>query len=189
MTLRPIRRDDLARHAVEVAPWLLNKLVVSTVGGDLVVGRITEVEAYDEGDPASHTFNGRTLRNEPMFGRAGHLYVYLSYGIHQCANVVTGSTGHGEAVLLRSIDVVDGVDAVRARRGDRPDRELTNGPGKLCQALGIGPHHNAVDVTDRRAELWLADDGTPPPGSPLVGPRIGITKGVDTPWRFRVPPE
>ncbi len=188
MRPRPIRRDELAGHSVAVAPWLLNKVLVSVVDGARVVGRLTEVEAYDEDDPASHTFRGRTARNAVMFGDAGHLYVYLSYGIHQCANVVTGPAGHGEAVLLRAVDVVEGTDVARRRRGARRDRELTNGPGKLCQALGIGAAHDGVDVTDPAGALWLGDDGVPPPPVPLVGPRIGITKGVDTPWRFRVPP-
>lgn len=120
-----------------VAAWLLNKLLVAHIGGQSVAGRIVEVEAYDQDDPASHTFRGRTERNSVMFGPAGHLYVYLSYGIHHCANVVTGADGRGDAVLIRAIDIVDGIDTARARRGRRADSELGNGPGKLCQAMGI----------------------------------------------------
>ncbi|BAN02399.1 DNA-3-methyladenine glycosylase [Ilumatobacter coccineus] len=183
-----IRRTDLARSASVVAPWLLNKLLVSTVDGRTVAGRIAEVEAYEQDDPASHTFGGRTARNEVMFGRAGHLYVYLSYGIHFCANVVTGPEGSGEAVLIRSVAIESGLDDAAARRGDRPRRELSNGPGKLCQAFGVGLPHDGADLL-AGGPVRLLDDGVAPPPHPLVGPRIGISKGVDTPWRFRVPAE
>ncbi|MEL6892968.1 MAG: DNA-3-methyladenine glycosylase, partial [Actinomycetota bacterium] len=135
-----------------------------------------------------HTFRGPTTRNRIMFMDAGHLYVYLSYGIHHCVNVVTGREGRGEAVLIRALEIVDGVDAARARRVGRPDRELANGPGKLGAALGIDLGHDSVDALAHDSPLRLLDDGTPPPADPLVGPRIGITVGVDTPWRFRVPP-
>ena len=136
-------------------------------------------------DPASHTFSGQTVRNAVMFGPGGHLYVYLSYGIHQCANVVTGEQGSGQAVLIRALEPIDGIALMRRRRPGRPDSELANGPGKLCQALGIVADHNGADLVD--GPVTLADDGTAPPQSPLVGPRIGITKGAETPWRFRVP--
>ncbi|MEM1332824.1 MAG: DNA-3-methyladenine glycosylase [Actinomycetota bacterium] len=185
---RPVPLADLQRPAPEVAPTLLGKLLVSTVDGVVVAGRITEVEAYTEDDPASHTFTGRTDRNEVMFGRAGRLYVYLSYGIHRCVNVVTGPVDRGEAVLIRALDLVEGTDVARSRRGGRPDRELTNGPGKLGAALGIDLDHDGVDALSPAAPLRLLDDGTPRPTRPLVGPRIGIKKGVDTPWRFRTPP-
>ncbi len=135
-------------------------------------------------DPASHTFAGPTTRNAAMFGPAGHLYVYLSYGIHQCANVVTGPPGSGQAVLIRSIDPIDGITAMRQRRAGRSDRELANGPGKVCQALGIGPDHNGTDLL-AAGDVEIHDDGVDPPANPIVGPRIGITKGVATPWRFR----
>ncbi len=119
-----------------------------------------------------------------MFGPGGHLYVYRSYGIHWCANVVTGAEGDGQAVLVRAIDPVDGAEVMLRRRGRLP---LADGPGKLCQALGIDGSHDGVDLTDRRAAVTILDDGTPPPADPIVGPRIGITKAVDMPWRFRIP--
>lgn len=181
----PVDRASLVGPAADVAPTLLNKLLVSGVGGRRVVGRITEVEAYDEDDPASHTFRGRTPRNAPMFGPAGHLYVYLSYGIHLCGNVVVGPEGRGEAVLLRGLEVVDGLDVVRDRRGVRSDSELANGPGNVGGAVGFEINHNGLDLLGG-GELQLLEDGTPPPVDPIVGPRIGITKGVETPWRFRV---
>jgi DNA-3-methyladenine glycosylase len=148
-------------------------------------GRIIEVEAYDSDDPASHSFRGVTPRTAVMFGPAGHLYCYLSYGVHTCANVVTGEPGKGAAVLIRAVDPLAGIDQMRQRRGGQA--RLTDGPGKVCQALAITLLHNGADLCGGGA-LALVDDGTPPPGDPVVGPRIGITKAVDVPWRFRVRP-
>jgi DNA-3-methyladenine glycosylase len=149
------------RDSPVVAPDLLNKLFV--VGG--AFGRITEVEAYTQDDPASHCFRGRTKRNEVMFGPGGRLYVYFVYGMHYCVNIVTGHEGDGQAVLLRAL-VVDGVDPKR-----------TNGPAKLCRVLGI-------DMALNGAAAEVFDDGIPPPRQPLVTPRIGITKAVDWPRRW-----
>jgi DNA-3-methyladenine glycosylase len=151
------------RHSTEVAPDLLNKLFVI---GD-VAGRIVEVEAYSSDDPAAHTFRGRTKRNEVMYGSAGHLYVYFIYGMHYCVNIVTGPHDDGQAVLLRAV-VVDGVDP-----------RLTNGPAKLCKYLGI-------DMAMNGSRARVLDDGMPPPATPLVGPRIGITKAADWPRRWRI---
>ena len=179
-------RAWFGREADVVAPDLLNKVLrVETVDG-VASGRIIETEAYLPDDPASHTFNGPTDRNRVMFGPAGHLYVYLSYGIHCCANVVTGAQGSGQAVLIRAVTPVDGIELLRARRG-RPDRELSNGPGKLCAALGIELDHDGIDLLGD-GRVSIDDDGTDPPTNPLVGPRIGISKAVDAPLRFRVPP-
>lgn len=174
--------------APEVARELLDKVLVSHIGGHRVAGRIIEVEAYTSDDPASHSASGKTARNSVMFGPAGHLYVYLSYGMHHCINVVTGVVGDGQAVLLRAVDVIDGIETVRNRRGGRNDNELTNGPGKLGQAFGLDLGHNGVDLAAASATVSIIDDGVAPPDRPTVGPRIGITKAVDTPWRFRVPP-
>jgi DNA-3-methyladenine glycosylase len=177
--MRRIPRSILAGDAPDVAPLLLNKLLVHGP----CIGRIVEVEAYREDDPASHTYRGRTSRNAVMFGPAGHLYVYFTYGMHHCANVVTGPDGHGAAVLLRAVVPLAGVGVMRERRGGRP--HLADGPAKLCQAFAIGPEHNGVDVCVDAA-IALVDDGVPPPSNPLVGPRVGISKAVDVPWRFRV---
>ena len=178
--LRRVPRRLLAEDAPDVAPLLLNKLLVH---GECV-GRIIEVEAYREDDPASHTYRGRTPRNAVMFGPAGHLYVYFTYGMHYCSNVVTGADGSGAAVLLRAVEPVAGLDVMRARRRGRP--QLADGPAKLCQAFGIGPEHDGVDVC-RGTGVGLFDAGTPPPLTPVIGPRVGISKAVDLPWRFRVP--
>ena len=183
------------RDAPDVAVALLNKLLVVSVDGVACAGRIIETEAYLRHDPASHTFNGETQRNAVMFGPPGHLYVYLSYGIHQCANVVTGAVGDGQAVLLRAIEPVAGLETMAVRRGrigrgrglgPAGDPDLANGPGKLCQALGITGDDNGIDLLDASG-VALRDDGVPPPAVPLAGPRVGITKAVEVPWRFRVP--
>ena len=178
--MRRVPRSLLAGDAPAVAPLLLNKLLVH---GECV-GRIVEVEAYREDDPASHTFRGRTDRNAVMFGPPGHLYVYFTYGLHYCSNVVTGPEGHGAAVLLRAVEPVAGIELMQERRDGR--RQLADGPAKLCQAFAIGPDHNGRYVCDGSG-VGLFDDGMPPPDDPLVGPRVGITKAVDVPWRFRVP--
>ncbi len=175
------------RSAPDAAVDLLNKVLVSTVGGARVAGRIVEVEAYTQNDPASHSFRGPTRRNAPMFGPPGHLYVYLSYGIHRCANVVTGRSGDGAAVLLRAVAPIEGIDVMRLRRGVGDDRRLSNGPGKLAQAFAIDLVHDGLDLGALRSPVTVVDDGIAPPASPLTGPRVGLTKGVDTPWRFRVP--
>ena len=187
-----IDRAWFTRDAPAVAVDLLDKLLCvrdtdDSGGAEIIVtGRILETEAYMPDDPASHTFNGPTDRNRVMFGPAGHLYVYLSYGIHHCANVVTGDVGSGQAVLIRAIAPVVGLETMRSRRGSRADHVLTDGPGKLCQALGIARSDDGADLVGR-GRIEIVDDGVPPPRSPRVGPRVGITKGTVTPWRFRVP--
>ena len=119
-----------------------------------------------------------------MFGPAGRLYVYLTYGIHACANVVTGAEGEGAVVLIRAIEPIEGVAAMRARRGE--DRPLADGPGKLCQALGILVSDDGIDLAASGSSIQIVDDGTPPPDDPLIGQRIGISKAIDTPWRWRL---
>jgi DNA-3-methyladenine glycosylase len=180
-----VNRDVLAGRALDVAPVLLNKVLV--VGER--AGRIVEVEAYEGADdPASHAYGGRTERNATMFGPAGHLYVYLSYGVHHCANVVCGEEGTATAVLLRAVEPVKGVAQMRtARLAARRDRDLTNGPGKLCEALGLDRSHDGVDLCDPGSAVRLVDDGVPPPPSPVRTPRVGISVAVEHPWRFCVP--
>jgi DNA-3-methyladenine glycosylase len=180
---RQLRRDELTGDAPDVAPRLLNRLLVA---GDCA-GRIVEVEAYTADDPASHSHRGPTPRNAVMFDRAGLLYVYFTYGMHHCANVVTGPEGDGQAVLLRAVVPVEGLELMRARRRGAPDRRLADGPGKLCQALALDRSANGVDLCDAASPVRLEDDGTPPPDDPVAGPRIGISRAVDRPWRWRVP--
>ena len=186
MAARPLPRSFYLRDSAVVAPELLNKVIV--VGA--CRARIVEVEAYGgEADPASHAYRGETVRTRPMFGPGGHLYVYFSYGMHWCANVVTGQVGIGQAALLRAVEPLAGIDEMRARRpAARRDRDLTNGPGKLTAALGIGRHDNGADLAaaGHLGRVRLIDDGTAPPTTPSNGPRIGLSKAVETPWRFWV---
>lgn len=175
----------LTRPALEVAPDLLGWRVSHTTPDGTVTVEITEVEAYaGEGDPASHAYKGRTPRNEVMFGEAGRLYVYLSYGMHFCCNVVTGPDGHASAVLLRAGRVVEGADLARSRRGERTaDRALARGPGCLCQALGIDRSHNGVDLLTG-GPLTLTPGEPVDPARVASGHRVGVSLAHDVPWRF-----
>ncbi|MGI8983059.1 MAG: DNA-3-methyladenine glycosylase [Acidimicrobiales bacterium] len=179
-------RAFFAADSRDLAPRLLNQVLVH---GERV-GRIVEVEAYaGAADPASHAYRGRTARNATMFGPPGHLYVYFTYGMHFCANVVCGPAGEASAVLLRGLTALAGLDAMRGARGPaaRRDRDLCSGPGKLCQALGLDRAFDGADLVTGDRGVWVADDGTPPPEAPGVSGRIGISVGVEAPWRFYVP--
>ncbi|MCB0972815.1 MAG: DNA-3-methyladenine glycosylase [Acidimicrobiales bacterium] len=184
----PVPADAYRASPWEVAPLLLHKVLVR----GRRAGRIVEVEAYAGlDDPASHAFGGPTPRTEVMFGPPGHLYVYRSYGIHWCANVAAHDhpVGAGAgAVLIRAVEPVAGEAAMwRDRPAARRREDLGSGPGKVCQALGIDDRHGGVATFDRRSPVRILDDGTPPPPSPEVGPRVGISRAVDRPWRFSVP--
>ena len=148
------------------------------VGG--VGGVIVETEAYDADDPASHSFSGRTTRNAAMFGPPGHAYVYLSYGLHWCLNVVCCEAGHGAAVLIRALQPTQGIEQMRARRGVEALRLLASGPGRVGQALGVDRSFDALPL-DR------PPFGLQPPARAadvICGPRIGIRKAAELPWRF-----
>ncbi|HVQ59056.1 MAG TPA: DNA-3-methyladenine glycosylase [Solirubrobacterales bacterium] len=144
-------------------------------------GTIVETESYDRDDPACHAYVGLTERTRVLFGPPGRSYVYLSYGIHSLLNFVAEPEGDAAAVLIRALEPTAGLEAMRARRGERPDAELCSGPGKLTEALGVGLEHNDAEL-DRDPFLLLPPDGEPP--EVVTGPRIGITKAVDRPWRF-----
>ncbi|MBW3639382.1 MAG: DNA-3-methyladenine glycosylase [Actinobacteria bacterium] len=175
--------QELARPAVEVAPALLNARL--TAGG--VTVRLTEVEAYaGESDPGSHAFRGRTPRTAVMFGPAGRAYVYFSYGMHWCLNVVTGPDGQAGAVLLRAGEVADGCDAARERRPGASDRDLCRGPARLCRALGITGDQDSTDLLDPTSPVRLLLPPSPvEAGLVRSGPRVGVAgAGALTPWRF-----
>ena len=182
--MKTVSRSLLAAPSTEVAPLLLNKVLVA---GECS-GRIVEVEAYcGADDPASHAFRGPTVRNASMFKGPGVLYVYFTYGMHWCANVVTGAQGDGWAVLLRALAPLTGLEIMRARRpAARSDRDLCSGPAKLCAALGIDRAVDGVDLLASGSPIALIDDGTPPPVQPGVTPRVGITQATDRLWRWFV---
>jgi DNA-3-methyladenine glycosylase len=171
-----LRRDFFARSVHEVAPALIG----CTLLFDGVGGTIVEAEAYDHEDPAAHGYRGQTARNASMFGPPGHAYVYRSYGIHWCLNFVCEEEGSASAVLIRALEPTHGRDEMRARRGIADDRALCSGPGKLCQALGITRDHDGLpldrppfEIHQRRGNVEV-----------VTGPRIGITRATDNPWRY-----
>ena len=180
-----LARSFYAGDAVEVAPRLLNKVLVR---GPLA-GRVVEVEAYrGQEDPASHAFRGRSKRNATMFEGPGRLYVYFTYGMHWCANVVCRPAGTAQAVLLRAVAPMAGVEAMwAARPRARRELDLANGPAKLCQAFAVTGADDGADLVLGDRSLVLVDDGTPPPARPGVSGRVGITVGDKEPWRFFVP--
>jgi DNA-3-methyladenine glycosylase len=172
-----LEADFFARSVHEVARDLIGcRLFFAGVGGEIV-----ETESYERDDPACHAYVGLTDRTEPLFGPPGRAYVYLSYGIHSLLNAVCEPEGEAAAVLIRALRPTAGLEAMRERRGDRPERELCSGPGKLTEALGIGLEQNEADLA-RDPFLLLPPEGNPPPI--VTGPRIGITKAVERPWRF-----
>lgn len=170
---------DFSAPSHEVA----QRLIGVTVLVDGVGGRIVETEAYDRDDPASHTFNGLTPRNAVMFGPPGHAYVYRSYGIHWCLNFVCREAGHGAGVLIRAIEPTLGLGRMRERRGLEDARLLCSGPGRLAQALGIDAGFNGKSL-DAPPFVLIASPADRPAVMVDAGPRIGISKAVDVPWRF-----
>jgi len=200
--MRPATRADLADLPVEAAPRLLGAVLETEVAGERVRARVTEVEAYhgrgtgEQPDPGSHARMGPTARNATMWGEPGHLYVYLSHGIHSCVNVVCGPEGVAGGVLLRAGEIVEGADIAERRRLERrgavrSSRDLARGPGRFADAVGLRhPIHDGIDAVSgemragARARLLLPD--APPPGV-AIGPRVGVAgiAGTDAfPWRF-----
>jgi DNA-3-methyladenine glycosylase len=194
----PLSRSFYLRPTLTVARDLLGKLLVRTSGEQVLVGRIVEVEAYlGSRDPASHAYRGKTRRNAVMFSEGGHLYVYFTYGMHFCCNVVTEREGIGHAVLLRAIEPLSGIETMAKNRNAtlqvrkneegmalRRMVELTNGPAKLCQALGIRRKENGVDLC--AGPIWIADDATSGRFGTGRSSRIGIRRGREHAWRFYV---
>jgi DNA-3-methyladenine glycosylase len=171
-----LKRDFFTRSVHEVAP----ELIGATLLMDGVGGTIVEVEAYDQKDPASHAYAGRTARNATMFGPAGHAYVYRSYGIHWCLNLVCGGGDDAEAVLIRALEPTAGIELQQQRRGMEDLRKLCSGPGKLCQALAITGEHDGLPLD--RPPFRLEERGEVP--QIATGPRIGITRAAELPWRY-----
>ncbi len=196
--------DWLDAPAAEVGPRLLGAVLTHRADAGTVAVRLTEVEAYDgENDPGSHAYRGPTPRNAVMFGPAGHLYVYFTYGMHWCANVVCGPSGSASAVLLRAGEVVEGVDLARSRREERRQRqsrgpvaevgvrrpvvehELARGPARLTTALGLDGTQNGADVCGAAPPLCIRAGWPPAPGAVRSGPRTGVGgPGAARPWRF-----
>jgi DNA-3-methyladenine glycosylase len=186
---RRLTRSFYERDALELAPLLLNKLLVHDGSEGRVVARIVETEAYrGSADPGSHAYRGRTDRNAVMFGPPGRLYVYFTYGMHWCANVVgRGPEGDASAVLLRAAQPVEGIGVMRERRlAARRERDLCSGPARLAQALGLAGSENGASLL--RGPLGVFDDGVAPPARPARSARVGLApgRGDDVRWRFFV---
>jgi DNA-3-methyladenine glycosylase len=181
VTAARLPRSFYARPSTEVAPDLLGHVLVRAFpDGTRAAVRIVEVEAYEPDDPASHAFRGETPRNATMFGPAGHLYVYFTYGMHFCMNAVTRGPGHGSAVLLRAGEPLEGVDGIRARRGRDAVRELCSGPGRFAQALGVDRTDDGLDLASG-ASAWIERGARPE--EIRTGPRVGVHE-TERPWRF-----
>jgi len=199
-----ISRDFFARHAVEVAPDLLGCVLEHQTADGLVAVELTEVEAYaGQSDPASHAYRGKTRRNAVMFGPPGHAYVYFTYGMHYCVNLVCLGNGSASAVLIRAGAIIAGEDLARARRTrgatSVASRDLARGPARLCQALAIDRSLDGADVCAADSPLRMRAGRNParsgtvlargddPPGTPrkiMTGPRVGVSSAAEVPWRF-----
>ena len=184
-------RRFYVRPTLQVARDLLGKLIVVRHGGRRLVGKIVEAEAYREGDPASHSYRGKTKRNEVMFWKGGHLYVYFTYGMHFCANVVTGREGTGEAVLIRAVEPIEGVEVMKRNRlrthqltNHHSLLGLTNGPARFCQAFGIAREQNGTDLLGD--EIYLLHGERIAQSRIERSGRIGVTNGGEKRWRFFV---
>lgn len=172
----------LPAETIELSRFLIGKLIESRLDGARTAGRIVEAEAYVTGDPASHAFRGMTRRNATMFGERGHAYVYLIYGTSWCLNVTAQQPGVGEAVLIRALEPVAGLETMRSRRPGVRDRDLMRGPGRVCAALGIDGRIDGIDLCAPRAAVRLLDDGIRPKVG--ISTRIGLTRAVERPLRF-----
>jgi DNA-3-methyladenine glycosylase len=192
--LKPLPRSFFLQSTLHAAQELLGKYFIRRIGKNLLIGKIVEVEAYCSNDPASHSFHGKTDRNSVMFGEGGHLYVYFTYGMHFCANIATGKEGIGEAVLIRALEPITGIDIMtRNRSGSTKSLNLkslnhnilinlTNGPAKLCQAFNISKKENGLDLTN--SNIIVADGEPVSSRSIMRSSRIGINTGLEKKWRF-----
>jgi len=179
------------RELLTVAKELLGKVLVKKNSKNLLAAKIVEVEAYDgEIDKAAHSYGGKTKRNKVMFNEGGYLYVYLSYGVHQCCNIVTGFENKGTAILIRAVEPLEGLNVMiknrfgRRLKNDKEFINLTSGPGKVCKALGINKNHSGLDLTGDK--IFLLDQPKVNASEIGISKRIGITKSTSYPWRFYI---
>lgn len=188
---KKLERNFYTRDVITVAEELLGKILVKKDGRQFLAGRIVEVEAYDgRTDEAAHTFTGKTKRNEIMFGEGGFFYVYFTYGTHFCCNVVTGWKNHGTAVLIRAVEPISGIKKMSINRfgrnllNEKERFNLTNGPGKVCQAMGINKTHYGIDLTGDK--IFILDNPNLGRDQIVITKRVGIKKSADLPWRFYI---
>lgn len=177
--------DELKGDSVSIARRILGSLIIRSINGKEVICRIVETEAYDQNDQASHSYHGKTKRNEVMFGSPGHAYIYFTYGMHYCLNIVVGPKDYGSAVLIRAVEPLSEIDIIRRNRSNMAnDIMLTNGPAKLCQALNLDLKLNGHDLSRKPFRLVLQ----PEIPSPNIGrsSRVGIKYGLDKKWRLYI---
>ena len=191
-TLTPIERSELeGKDPVILAKWLLNKYLISSVDNCTIITRIIETEAYKAPeDKASHAYgNKKTKRTQTMFQKGGISYVYLCYGLHQMFNVVTGPEGVPHAILIRALQPIHGIQHIKSRRNISNPKNYCNGPGKLCQALGISKMHNGIDICNSNSPIWIGNNQEVKAAEIDASPRVGIDyaeEWVDINWRFRI---
>jgi DNA-3-methyladenine glycosylase len=192
--LKPLSRSFYLQPTLQAAQKLLGKFFIRRIGKNLLIGKIVEVEAYRTNDPASHSFHGKTNRNSVMFCEGGHLYVYFTYGMHFCANIVTGRKGIGEAVLIRAVEPLADIEMMKKyRHGSNKSMNLqslnhkilinlTNGPAKFCQAFAIARKENGLDLL--KSEISITEGESIPSKLIKRSSRIGIQQGIEKKWRF-----
>lgn len=176
--------SDLSRPAYECAPSLLGALLVRNIDKFTIIGKIVETEAYDQSDTASHSYRGVTPRTKVMFGPSGFAYVYFTYGMHYCMNIVTGQVGEGSAVLVRALEPIEGIEYMRMLRKQANVVHIANGPAKLCQALKITRDLNGHDLSKPPLQLVVGE--TVSAEDIVTTTRIGISQNTDRPWRFYI---
>lgn len=176
--------DFLDGDAEQVAPRLLGCELLSSINGLTARVKIVEVESYRQDDAASHSFRGQTARTATMFGPSGHAYVYFTYGMHYCLNVVTGEAGVGQGVLIRAVEPIEGVENLQINRQVSRSVDLTNGPAKLTKALGVNHDYNGHDL--RKPPLQLVNRPVLKPDDIITTTRVGISRDIDRPWRFYI---
>jgi DNA-3-methyladenine glycosylase len=186
---KKLPRSFYLRSTLTVARDLLGKYLIRKIRGHFLIGKIVEVEAYlGEKDPASHAYRGKTMRNDVMFWKGGHLYVYFTYGMHFCANIVTEYEGKGRAVLIRAVEPIEGIDVMTKNRGlvsnDENFPNLSNGPAKFCQALDIKREQNGTDLLGK--EIYITQGENISGSKIITATRIGINNGKEKKWRFYI---
>ncbi len=184
--MKSFSKSFFKKDTIAVAKALLGKLLIRETPSGLIVARIVETEAYLLDDPASHSFNGRTPRNAPMFGVSGKSYVYFTYGMYNCLNVTTNKKGVGEAVLIRALEPVEGIEIIKRNRGNVEEKNLCNGPGKLTIAFGITKEENDIDLLDEGSELRLMATGKARDFEIVETTRVGISKATEIQQRFYI---
>ena len=179
------QRKYFQRPTVRIARDILGGYLVRKLNGETLIGRIVEAEAYLHDDPACHAFKGMTERTRVMFGQAGLGYIYFTYGMHHCFNIVTNEEGVGEAVLIRALEPVQGMEAMYALRGEKAkrDTDLLSGPGKICQAFSLTRTESGVDLIESDT-IFLEQGGLKKSEAVGITSRVGLTLAMDKPWRF-----